>query len=121
MSEVTSSAALTTAREALSARHDAVVIADRSLVAGVAEAHAATVGALARLDTIEAEIDDAVSRQHQLALDTPTGVSEFQHFLLAKRRDITTVVTDATALAEAKVAELSGLADTYRPSSSRTV
>jgi hypothetical protein len=100
--------------DALSARHDAVVTADHTLAAAVIEAHAVTVDALGRLDAISAEIENAVAQQHLLALDTAAGAREFQHFLLARHRDIIAVVSEAANRADAAAAQVQGLAASYR-------
>jgi hypothetical protein len=109
-----SPSAIAARRAALSARHHALVNADQILAAAISEAHAVTVDAKSRLDTIGAQIDDAVAHQDLLALDTPEGVRDFQHFLLARHRDIIAVVTDAVARADAHAAQVQGLADLYR-------
>lgn len=106
--------ALSDIGDTLSARHDDVVAADQALTAAVADAHAVAVDARGRLDAIGAEIANAVAQQHLLALDTAAGAREFQHFLLAKHRDIIAVVEDARVRADTAAAKLEGLLDSYR-------
>jgi hypothetical protein len=106
--------ALAEVGDALSARHDALVAADQALAAAVTEAHTVTVEALARLDAIGAEVENAVAQQHLLALDTAAGARDFQHFLLARHRDIIAVVDDALTRADITAAQLAGLRDNYR-------
>lgn len=105
--------ALADVGDALSARHNALVAADQTLAAAVAEAHAVTMDALGRLDAISAEIENAVAQQHLLALDTAAGAREFQLFLLARNRDIIAVVNEAAARADAAATRMRGLADRY--------
>jgi phage tail tape-measure protein len=98
---------------ALSARHAAAAEADRALADALAEAHAATAEAVRRLDEIAAEIDGAVANQAALALDTAMGAREFQKFLIAKQREIASVVSNARELGDAKKAALDGLHEHY--------
>ncbi|CAN5398342.1 hypothetical protein BH10ACT9_BH10ACT9_22920 [soil metagenome] len=112
-----SASALATTQHALSARRSATAAADQALSATLADAHQLTVEALRKLDAIEAEIESAVAQQHLLALDTPQGVRDFQRFLLAKHRDITSVVTDAVTAADAKVVDVQRLLGSYRAGS----
>ena len=98
---------------ALSTRHAAVADADRALADALAEAHAATVEAVRRLDGIAAEIDGAVANQAALWLDTAMGAREFQKFLVTKQREIAAVVTDAHELDRAKIAVLERLRERY--------
>jgi predicted component of type VI protein secretion system len=98
---------------ALATRHAAVADADRALADALAEAHAATVEAVRRLDRIAAEIDGAVANQAALGLDTAMGAREFQKFLIAKQREISTVVSSARELGDAKKAVLDTLREHY--------
>jgi len=98
---------------ALATRHAAVADADRALAHALAEAHAATVEAVRRLDGIAAEIDGAVANQAALGLDTAMGAREFQKFLIAKQREISTVVSSARELGDAKKAVLDTLREHY--------
>lgn len=106
-------AAIGEQQDAMSARHLAAADADRALVQALAEAHAATVEAVGRLDEIAAEIDSAVASQAALGLDTALGAREFQKFLIAKHREISTVVSNAREIDSAKTAELAALREHY--------
>jgi Domain of unknown function (DUF4226) len=97
----------------LSMRHAAVADADRALADALAEAHAATVEAVRRLDGIAAEIDGAVANQAAFGLDTAMGAREFQKFLIAKQREISAVVSTARELGDAKKAVLETLREHY--------
>jgi hypothetical protein len=101
---------------ALSARHAASAEADRALVEALAGAHAATVEGIRRLDAIAAEIDGAVTNQAALALDTAMGAREFQKFLIAKQREISTVVSQARRLDGETRAALDKLREHYTAS-----
>ena len=79
----------------------------------LADAHAASVEAVRRLDGIAAEIDGAVANQAALALDTALGAREFQKFLIAKQREIAAVVSTARELGDAKKAVLDALHEHY--------
>jgi len=98
---------------ALSTRHAAVADADRALADALAQAHAATIEAVRRLDGIAAEIDGAVANQAALGLDTAMGAREFQKFLIAKQREISAVVSTARELGDAKKAVLETLREHY--------
>jgi Domain of unknown function (DUF4226) len=115
-----SASALAATQGALSVRRNAVAAADQTLAAALAEAHQLTIEALRKLDTIEAEIESAVARQHLLALDTPEGAREFQRFLVAKQHDISSVVTDAVRLGDSKCVEFKQLLNSYRAGSGAT-
>lgn len=108
--------AIAEGQAALSRQHGAAADADRALVDVLAEAHAATVEGVRRLDAIAAEIDRAVANQTAIALDTAIGAREFQRFLVAKQREILAVVSDAREVAAAKKAVLEKLAAHYTPS-----
>jgi hypothetical protein len=108
------------AAAALAARHTAVLArrhslasADRALSALLQEAYAATLAARHRLDDIEREIEAFVTRQGELALDTPAGALAAQRFLAAKLREIHSVVAEAAADAADKQAVLTELAAQY--------
>lgn len=83
-------------REAILAAHNRTSAgADAQLQTLLRRAHAESVHHTRRLDVIERSIDEAVARQSSLALDTPAGARQFQHFLLQKHREILAVVDDA--------------------------
>lgn len=107
----TASAAEVT-RAALAARYEAVVAADQVLAAAVTDAHNLAVEALGRLDAIGVEIENAVTQQHLLALDTSAGAREFQRFLLDKHRDIIAVVTRPQRTPIRKFLDCRGLSTT---------
>jgi hypothetical protein len=98
---------------ALAARQAASAEADRALAQALADAHAATVESIQRLDAIAAEIDSAVTNQAALALDTAMGAREFQKFLLAKQQEISAVVSRARDLGSARAAALDKLHEHY--------
>jgi Domain of unknown function (DUF4226) len=98
---------------AASARHAAVVEADRALAEALAGAHATTVESIHRLDAIAAEIDSAVKNQAALALDTAIGAREFRKFLIAKQQEISAVVSQARDVDSAKRAALDELRENY--------
>jgi Domain of unknown function (DUF4226) len=101
--------------DALSQRHTLVAEADRRLADTVTSAHAVTVGALAQLDRIEAEIESAVSTARTCAVDTSAGARELQRLLIAKQREILVVVSEADEQSAMKTAVVQELLDTYRP------
>ena len=101
---------------ALSTQHAAAGDADRALAEALADAHAATVEGIRRLDAIAAEIDSAVTNQAALGLDTAIGAREFQKFLIAKQREISAAVSDARDLDGAKKAVLEKLSEHYTAS-----
>jgi hypothetical protein len=106
-------AAIQARQAALVTQHSAAAQADRVLAEALAGAHAATVEGASRLDTIAAEIDDAVRNQAALAVDTPVGAREFQRFLVAKQREIIAVVSHARELDSAKKTVLETLRSQY--------
>jgi len=99
---------------ALIDRHRTAAEADLLLADAIRTAHAATVAALKRLDDIEAEIEGAVAAQNGLAVDTGVGARELQRFLVAKQREIISVVADASDQAAAKTVVVQRLLDAYR-------
>jgi hypothetical protein len=101
---------------AVSTQHAAAGDADRALAEALADAHAATVEGVRRLDAIAAEIDSAVTNQAALGLDTAIGAREFQKFLIAKQREISAAVSDARDLDGAKKAVLEKLSEHYTAS-----
>jgi hypothetical protein len=88
-------AAIQAEQAALSARHHTAADADHVLAEALLGAHAATVSARERLDTVAAEIDHRVRDQAALAVDTPVGAREFQKFLIAKHRELIVIVSEA--------------------------
>ncbi|WP_373234466.1 DUF4226 domain-containing protein [Mycobacterium marinum] len=102
------------ARQAeLARQHDVLGEADRALAEALTRAHTVMRDSVRRLDAIGAEIDAAVAGQDSLALDTPLGAREFQNFLLAKQREIATIVATAHELDRTKSAVLASLRAHY--------
>jgi hypothetical protein len=87
--------------------------ADRTLVAALLRAHAATVEGVSRLDAIAAEIETAVHNQVALSIDTPMGALAFHKLLIAKQREIMSIVSDARELGHAEKAALESLRTRY--------
>jgi len=100
-------------QSALVSQHSTAAEADRVLAEVLASAHAAARESIRRLDAIGEEIDRAATGRADLAVDTPIGVREFQRFLVAKQREIATVVTDAHELDRVKRAVLDRLRAEY--------
>ncbi|HYB38471.1 MAG TPA: DUF4226 domain-containing protein [Mycobacterium sp.] len=105
--------AIQAGQAALARQHSTAADADRVLADALASAHAATVEGTGRLDTITAEIDDAVQKQAALALDSPMGAREFQRFLIAKQREIIAVVAHAREVDGVKKTVLENLRPHY--------
>src|SRR5262245_24109516 len=103
--------ALESARSVLAARDRDLAAADAELAEVVSSAHAAAAEAIRKLDALHAEIESAVA---QRAVTAPSEGREFAHFLLAKQREISDIVTAARADAEAKVVVLQQLRDRYQ-------
>lgn len=76
-------------------------------------AHEAARESVRRLNSIAEQIDQATVNQADLALDTPMGAREFQKFLMAKQREIASVVTEAREFGQAKRAVLQSLRAQY--------
>ena len=110
-------AAIRARQAALAAQHNSVSGLDRVLREALASAHAATIEGRSRLDAIAREIESAVQNQASLALDTPVGARELQHFLIAKQQEIITVITEARELDSAKRVVLEGLRPQYTEAS----
>ena len=108
-------AAIAARQAALAVRHRTATEADRLLIETLASAHEVVRDSIRRLDAIAAEIE----RARELAVDTPLSAREFQRFLLAEQRDISTVVTTARELSRAKGAVLQGLRAQYSQPSTR--
>lgn len=106
-----SAAALEAARRALTARDAELADADRTLAAAVADAHAAAVESIGRIDAIKSDIDAAVSDRPK---DSAASAHEFGRHLVAKNRDIAAVVTEAVKVAQAKTIALKALQEHYR-------
>lgn len=107
--------AIAARQAALAVRHHRATEADRVLTETLASAHEALRESVRRLDAIADDIECA----RRLVADVPLGAREFQRFLLAKQREITTVLTDARARTRAEVAVLQGLREQYSQPSTR--
>ncbi|MDM4139652.1 MULTISPECIES: DUF4226 domain-containing protein [Mycobacterium] len=100
-------------RSALASQHGAASEADRLLNELLTSAHDAARESVRRLDSIAEQIDHATVHQADLALDTPMGAREFQKFLMAKQREIASVVAEAREFGQAKKAVLQSLRAQY--------
>lgn len=87
--------------------------ADRAFVATVRGAAQAAVLGRKRLDSIEAEIHEALANHRALALNTPAGARQFQRFLTAKTHDIHQVVADTVADSRARAQLVRSLSGGY--------
>jgi len=108
-----SGAALQARRQALAGQHGAASDADRALAEVLADVHAVARDSIRRLDAIAEEVDRAVLDRAALAVDTPMGARELHHFLLAKLREIKSVIADAHEIGRAKTVVLEGLRAQY--------
>ncbi|MCV7386351.1 DUF4226 domain-containing protein [Mycolicibacter longobardus] len=99
--------------DALARRLQSSAQADRAFVATVRGAAQAAVLGRKRLDSIEAEIHQALANHRALALNTPAGVRQFQRFLTAKTRDIHQVVADTVADSRARAQVVRSLSGGY--------
>ncbi|MGV0070509.1 DUF4226 domain-containing protein [Mycobacterium colombiense] len=100
-------------RSALASQHGTASEADRVLTDVLTSAHEAARESVRRLDSIAEQIDHATVHQADLALDTPMGAREFQKFLMAKQREIASVVAEAREFGQAKRAVLQSLRAQY--------
>jgi Domain of unknown function (DUF4226) len=104
-------------RSALASQHGAASEADRVLYEVLISAHDAARESVRRLDSIAEQIEHATVNQADLALDTPMGAREFRKFLLAKQREISSVVAEAREFGQTKRAVLQSLQAQYRTDS----
>lgn len=86
--------------------------ADRELSGIIADAHAIALTAIARLDELKAQIENAVKDQ---ALDSAVEAREFSRFLILKQREIADVLARARSDVDAKTAALQRLIARYQP------
>ncbi len=107
-------AAIRARQAALASQHSSVAEADRALVDALASAHAAMSESVGRLDAIAAEIDRAMPAE--VAGDTAMGARELQRFLVAKQREIASVVAQVHEFDHAKATVLQGLRELYTAS-----
>jgi Domain of unknown function (DUF4226) len=106
-------AAMQARQAALVRQHTTVADADRVLAEVLASVHSAVRESCHRLDAIADELDRTVADQDELALDTPTGVHEFQAFLVARQRETAAIVANARELGHVKTAVLEALRAQY--------
>jgi hypothetical protein len=97
----------------LASQHGIASEADRILHEVVTSAHDAARASVRRLDSIAEQIDHATVNQADLALDTPMGAREFRKFLMAKQREIASVVAEAREFAQTKTTVLQSLRAQY--------
>jgi hypothetical protein len=109
-----SAAALQARQAALTDRHAELGGADQTLAAALAAAHVAAREAMTAFDRIEAEIESAVAAH--LPEDGPVAARQLQRLLIAKQREIATVIADTRDRAAAKAVAVRELADVYRTS-----
>lgn len=100
-------------QSALASQHGIASEADRVLNEVLTSAHDAAGASVRRLDSIAEQIDHATVNQGDLALDTPMGAREFRKFLMAKQREIASVVAEAREFGQAKAAVLQSLRAQY--------
>jgi hypothetical protein len=103
--------ALAAARRALAARDADLADADRALAETLAGAHAIAVKSIRRLEVISAEIDSAATEQSH---DSAAGAREVGRQLVARNREITEVISSATAAVDAKTVALKELTGRYQ-------
>lgn len=113
MPEQPSLEAVEARRSALASQHGAASEADRVLNEVLISAHHAARESVRRLDSIADQIEHATVNQANLALDTPMGAREFRKFLLAKQREIASVVAEAREFGQTKQAVLQSLRAQY--------
>jgi hypothetical protein len=106
-------AAIRARQSALERHHDSAAEADRALADALAAAHGAIRDSVSRLDAIAAEIDRVTAAED--AAESPLAARERQRFLVAKQREIASVVEQAHALDRAKAAALHSLREHYTP------
>ena len=104
--------ALESMRTALAARDGELAAADRDLTEAVAEAHTIATEAIIRFDRLGAQIEAAVAGQ---LADGSAAAHELARFLVAKQREVATLVSGARAEIDAKTVALQHLTDRFRP------
>lgn len=100
---------------ALAARRCAVASADRILIETLGGAQAAATEARRRIDAMAAEIDACVANPAGAGIDTALGARELQQWLIAKYRDLATVVAAAQQDDAARQRLLESLRAQYAP------
>ena len=99
--------------DVLARRLQRSVQADRAFLATVRGATQVALQGRKRLDSIEAEIREALAHHRALALDTPAGARQFQRFLTAKSQDIHQVIADTVADSQARARSVRSLGGGY--------
>ena len=87
--------------------------ADRAFLSTVRGAAQVALLGRKRLDSIEAEIREALAHHRALALDTPAGARQFQRFLTAKTHDIHQVIAETIADSQARARSVRSLGGGY--------
>lgn len=98
--------------EELLSRLATAVAADKEFQTILQQALRSTARSRQRLDAIEAEIRESAAAWP--GLDTPAGARQFQHFLIAKTREIHRVVADAAADSRHRTQLVQTLTNHYR-------
>ncbi|OBI07974.1 hypothetical protein A5715_16655 [Mycolicibacter heraklionensis] len=98
--------------EELLSRLATAVAADKEFQTILQQALRSTARSRQRLDAIEAEIRQSAAAWP--GLDTPAGARQFQHFLIAKTREIHRVVADAAADSRHRTQLVQTLTNHYR-------
>ncbi|OBI13310.1 hypothetical protein A5714_14970 [Mycobacterium sp. E2462] len=88
--------------------------ADRAVGPALRTAYQSALRGRRQLEAIEIDIETAVAKQQELALDTAAGAADFSRFLNAKTRDINRLVAQTTADSQAGASTLRSLAPSYR-------
>lgn len=99
--------------DVLARRLQRSVQADRAFLSTVRGAAQVALLGRKRLDSIEAEIREALAHHRALALDTPAGARQFQRFLTAKTRDIHQVIADTVADSQDRARSVRSLGGGY--------
>ncbi|WP_409436359.1 DUF4226 domain-containing protein [Mycobacterium sp. SMC-14] len=99
--------------DALARRQQRSVKTDRAFLTTVRGAAQVALLGRKRLDSIEAEIREALAHHRALALDTPAGARQFQRFLTAKTRDIHQVIADTVADSQDRARSVRSLGGGY--------
>lgn len=108
--------AIRAAETALARQNSAAAHIDLEVVTAVLNAHAAHTGGVDALQSLQAEIEAAVTSRTDL--DTPAGAREFQRYLVDKLYAIRTVVEEADLDDTSKAALAAALASLYASSGS---
>ncbi|MFV0495658.1 DUF4226 domain-containing protein [Mycobacterium sp.] len=101
-------------RQAALVRQQGVLAdADRVLAEVLDGAHACLRDSVRRLEALGAEIEQAVRQRAGAVVESPLAAREFQLFLVAKQREIASVVAAARDFSRTQSAVLEGLAGQY--------